>query len=59
MKDLYGDQGEIILDQLEKREGGYFADLDRVGGQDRDLVSLEEVGDMVKGRDADVKKLVR
>ena len=59
MKDLYGDQGEIILDQLEKKEGGYFADLDRVGGQDRDLVSLEEVGDMVKGRDADVKKLVR
>jgi syntaxin 16 len=29
MRDLYGEEGEVILDQLEKREGGYFADLQR------------------------------
>ena len=28
MKDLYGEDGEIILDQMEKREGGYFADME-------------------------------
>jgi hypothetical protein len=28
VKDLYGEEGEIILDQLEKRERDFFADLD-------------------------------
>jgi hypothetical protein len=63
MKDLYGEEGEIILDQLEKREGGYFADIDRpsygLKQRTRDLVVLEEAGEMAKERDGEVRKVVR
>ena len=35
MKDLYGEDGEIILDQLEKREGGYFSDFQKLDTRDK------------------------
>jgi hypothetical protein len=28
VKDLYGEEGEIIINELEKREKDFFADLD-------------------------------
>ena len=28
VKDLYGEEGEIIINELERREKDYFADLD-------------------------------
>ena len=59
MKDLYGEDGEIILDQLEKREGGYFADMQMIDDRQRDLIQIEEMGEMSKGRNADIQKLVR
>ena len=53
MKDLYGEDGEIILDQLEKREGGYFSDFQKLDTRDkqlRELIQIEELGEAAKSR---------
>lgn len=55
IKDLYGEEGEIVLDQLEKREHDYFA-VD--AKQERDLIQLQEIGDATKQRSSDIGKLV-
>ena len=62
MKDLYGEDGEIILDQLEKREGGYFSDFQKLDTRDkqlRELIQIEELGEAAKSRQGDIQKLVR
>jgi hypothetical protein len=41
VKDLYGEEGEVLLSQLDKREQDYFADLDVKNDRDqknRDLI---------------------
>jgi len=37
IKDLYGEEGEIFLNQLEKKEQDYFADLD-LDDRNRNLI---------------------
>lgn len=53
VKDLYGEEGEIIINELERREKDYFADLDlkEVNLQkNRDLIQLEHIGEMTEQR---------
>ena len=49
VKDLYGEEGEIIINELEKREKDYFADLEVKQENDqknRDLIQLEHIGEL-------------
>ena len=55
VKDLYGEEGEILLDQLDKREVDFFADLDT---KKKDLIQITEVRDQTKARSSDIQKLV-
>ena len=61
VKDLYGEEGEILLNQLDKREQDYFADLDLKHDKDqkkRDLIQIEHLGEMANQRSSDITKLV-
>ena len=58
MKDLYGEEGEIIIEQMEKREKDYFnlnINLDAGQKQQADLI---QVHDFAKTRSTDITKLV-
>ena len=49
VKDLYGEEGEIIINELEKREKDYFADLEVKQENDQknsDLIQLEHIGEL-------------
>ncbi len=51
VKDLYGEEGEIIINELEKREKDYFADLEvkvTKNQKNRDLIQLEHIGEMTE-----------
>ena len=61
VKDLYGEEGEVLLSQLDKREQDYFADLDVKNDRDqknRDLIQLEHFGEITEQRSTDITKLV-
>lgn len=59
VKDLYGEEGEIIINQLEKRENDFFADLDYdKDSKKRELIQIEEIGQMSEQRSGQITKLV-
>lgn len=57
MKDLYGEDGDILLDKLEKGEQDFFADL-LDADKRRDLIQLDEFANATKQRSGDIEKLV-
>ncbi|CDW72075.1 syntaxin-like protein [Stylonychia lemnae] len=61
IKDLYGDEGEIILSQLDKKERDYFAELDVKQAQEqqnRNLIQIEHMGEMTGQRSEQISNLV-
>lgn len=42
IKDLYGEEGEIIIKQIEKREEDFFASLDQEDNQ-REMIMIEDI----------------
>eukprot|EP00347_Sterkiella_histriomuscorum_P011464 403372354 len=61
IKDLYGEEGEIILNQLQKGEQDFFAELDIKQSKEqknRDLIQLEHFGEMSEQRSEQITKLV-
>ena len=56
VKNLYGEEGEVLLDQLVKSERDFFSRDEQV---QKNLMQLEEVGNHVKERSTDVTRLVR
>lgn len=49
VKDLYGEEGEILINQIEKREQDFFADLDLKYDKDekkREMIQIEHIGEM-------------
>ena len=44
MKDLYGEEGEVFLDQLEKREKGFQKECQQ------EMVQIEELGEITQER---------
>ena len=49
VKDLYGEEGEIILSQLERRENDFLTDLElkeAIQQQNKNLIQIEHMGEM-------------
>ena len=56
MKDLYGEEGEVIIEQFERREREYF-NLNE-GDEKRIKTDLIQVQDFTNARSGDITKLV-
>lgn len=54
--DLYGEEGEAVLDALEKREKDFLAD--DADERRQGLIQVEELGQLSEGRQGQIKKLV-
>jgi syntaxin 16 len=58
MKDLYGEEGEIIIEQMEKREKEYFNFNSNIDAGQKQQADLIQVQDFAKTRSTDITKLV-
>ncbi|MFS8159431.1 MAG: hypothetical protein ACMG6E_04300 [Candidatus Roizmanbacteria bacterium] len=51
IENLYGQEGEILLNEIEKKEADFFADLDqKVELRHNDLIQMESIGEMANQR---------
>lgn len=57
MQNLYGKEGEIFLNKLEKQEEDYFADLQQEQKQ-KDLISLDHFNELANLRSEGIDRVV-
>lgn len=60
VQNLYGPEGEVFLNSIERKEEDFFAELDlKKDERKRDHIVIDQIGESSKARSADFERLMK